>query len=158
MSRLDYPFTPLPRIAVFSLNVPASRNVRCFAAGAWEELERFKPQAVAGSFADLVLIGQLYRRGYLRLPFLNAPILVFSQVRCGPLSDIQHDHLWRLFGLPLLEQIRDEGGALLAEECEARDGFHILPGIGRRLPAMALPGPCPCGRPDVRYELKAAAS
>lgn len=156
MSRLDYPFTPLPRLAVFSLAIPQSRQVRVFRAGEWKALERFRPEALAGWYSDLVLVGQLRNSGVLALPDLNAPLLVFSHPETGPLTEDHHTHLWRLFGIPFFEQVRDSAGDLLAQECEARDGFHLLPGAAHRVCAEAYAEPCPCGRPDPRYRITGA--
>jgi hypothetical protein len=159
MSSLDYPFPPLPRVAVFSLPVVQTRHIRVFRPGEWKALERFRPEALAAWHSDLVLIGQLYRSGVLALPDLSAPFLVFSHPDSGPLTSAQYDQLWALFGLPLFEQLRDSSGRLLAQECEARQGFHLPP---HTQPAQALfpfdatplASPCPCGRPDPLYRLK----
>lgn len=158
MSCLDYPFAPLPRIAVFSLVVPQSRHVRVFRAGEWKAVERFRPQALAGWHSDMVLLGQLYRSGVLSLPELNAPLVVFSHPECGPLTEAQHAHLWSLFGLPFFEQIRDSSGTLLAQECEARDGFHLATEAAAVLHREPVAETCSCGRPDPRYRLVATES
>jgi hypothetical protein len=161
MSSLDYPFPPLPRIAVFSLPVVQTRQIRVFRPGEWKGLERFRPQALAAWHSDLVLIGHLYHSGVLSLPDLSAPFLVFSHPDSGPLTPAQYDQLWTLFGLPLFEQLRDSAGRLLAQECEARQGFH-LPAqdqpslVAYPLRATPLPSPCPCGRPDPLFDLKPA--
>jgi hypothetical protein len=82
----------------------------------------------------------------------------------------QRQQLWRAFRVPVFEQIIGENGALLAAECEAHAGLHI---VSQKLESPKLEvaewsienEPCGCGRntPRIRVggqieEIRAAAA
>jgi hypothetical protein len=158
MIGLEYPFTPAPRVAVFWLPVREERGVRRFETGDWRALERFRPEALAGRFEDLSVVGESLRLHELALPRLSAPLLVFSQSAVGCMSEEQYRSLWRLFGLPLFEQIRDGLGYLVAQECDVRDGFHIVDARSELRALRRLPGPCACGRETDRVVFRGTAA
>jgi hypothetical protein len=125
-SALRYPLTPEPRIAVFDINV-SSRRGQFFPRG-WtaEQVNAFQPEALAGSLPGLREAANLIESGKLKLPLLTFPVVVFTKPEGGRLSSDELDELWSRLRLPVFEQIRSASGQLLAYECEARDGFHVL--------------------------------
>jgi hypothetical protein len=58
--------------------------------------------------------------------------------------------LWQAFRVPVFEQIIGRAGELLAAECDAHDGLHVLsPKLdveGKRIDVS----PCACGRKTSR--------
>jgi hypothetical protein len=62
---------------------------------------------------------------------------------------------WRVFGVPLFEQIVDPSGRVIAWECEAHDGLHVDSDEteleGYRLDVS----PCGCGRKTPRLQVAA---
>lgn len=122
---LQYPLSPEPRVAVFEMEL-AMRRGKVFPAD-WTEaqLETFQPEALAGSFDQLMRVSALLREGRLHLPDLSLPLVAITRPHEDRLSVEQQNELWACFQLPVFEQIRDASGELLAYECEARDGFHV---------------------------------
>lgn len=122
---LDYPLSEASRIAVIGVQVRAGRRVRSYPHWRSCELEAWRPQALAGHRSELLSIGELRRRQFLPLRELAFPLLVFSSLREGPLSNEQRDRLWKLYGLPVYEQIRGVDESLLGWECDAHEGWHL---------------------------------
>lgn len=122
---LDYPLSEASRIAVIGVQLRADRRVRSYPHWRTSELEAWRPQALAGHRSELLSIGELRRRQFLPLRELAFPLVVFSALREGPLSDEQRDRLWKLYGLPVYEQVRGADETLLGWECDAHDGWHL---------------------------------
>jgi len=88
---------------------------------------------------------------------------VFTRPRESRLTGEHHEQLWKWFSLPAFEQVRGASDELLAYECEAREGFHLAPGVRASLLGGApCKQECPCGesaprmRPDVHLRTAAA--
>lgn len=144
---LHYPLNPMPRIAVLGLDGPHCRGVLARREWTEQDLQKFRPQALAGWWNDLAEVARQWLNGRLELPSLDSPLLVFVRPEAAPLPERCHDLLWEWFRLPVFEQIRTPAGRLLAYECEARDGFHIAcPEAAHAIPlSEPLWRPCPCG-------------
>lgn len=103
------------------------------------------------------------------------PAVAFTGVRHGALTQADRDLIWRAFRVPVFEQFRGLHGELLAEECDAHEGLHVIGEAavfetrGKELVATSLlalrtpvlrvltgftgeieKGLCPCGRPGER--------
>ncbi len=145
---LEYPLAPAPRICVLGFGIRREKNVIPLAGWRRDARELERAESLAGSFLQIWEVGVAAARGLIRLPRLAYPLVVITRIGEAPLGAEEHDELWRTFGLPVLEQIRDSEGRLLAFECEARRGFHttnpeaLAPGF------ESLAGPCPCGLPE----------
>lgn len=144
LPRLHYPLPGSPRVAVLNLLVRDEAGVRCFAPWSAYQVQRTNPEALAAALPDLMEVARLRDEGLLSLPDLSMPLIVFSTLKSGILSQEDRERLWDAFGLPFYEQVRDEQGRLLAYECDAREGFHW---VGQEVVAH-LPSPelCACGR------------
>lgn len=131
--RLGYPLDPTPRTAVLGWPLMAEPQVTVFEAWTVKRLEAARPEALAGSIRDLVEVAALREMRVLKLRSLSYPLVVITRAGEARLSEADHDRLWRLFRLPVFEQIRDSGGRLVAWECESRNGFHFAPGVAARM-------------------------
>jgi len=151
---LAYPLEPAPRTAVLGLATRSEPNIFSFPAWTVKQLRDCRPQALAGSYEDLETVASLRDQGFLPLPELSFPLVVFINTGALRLSAEQHHGLWRKYCLPVFEQIRDQQGRLIAWECEARQGFHFDAGItvGHRGLHHDVT-PCGCGRHDARIQL-----
>ena len=139
-----YPVHPAPRTAVlvpwFHESVLTNRPLRVFPHGWSAEAAAFAPVAVAGTLEQL---NALAREG---IPSLTHSIIVLSQPDQKRISDADREGLWWAFRVPLFEQVIGKSGKLLAAECEAHDGLHVVS------PDLPLHGEsvddslCPCGR------------
>lgn len=59
-------------------------------------------------------------------------IIVFSPDFDSCLTKRERDKLWLAFGVPVFEQVLGPGNELLASECEAHDGLHLISGSPQR--------------------------
>jgi len=151
---LGYPLLPVPRMAVLGLKVQPEPGIHCLLNWTPSDLARVRPLALAARFRDYERVARWMRQGALALPELQFPLLVLSGQRVGALTVAQHDALWAWFGLPCFEQIRGVDGGLLAQECEARDGFHLVghaspEDVGGSLVCEA----CECGQASARVRI-----
>ncbi|MBE7545223.1 MAG: hypothetical protein M9913_23745 [Bryobacteraceae bacterium] len=147
---LQYPLSPQPRIAALGFEFLPEPDLKCLPAWSLRSLESAAPEALAAPPSDLLIVALMRKQGVLRLNRLKYPLLALLRPGQHPLSDAQIQELYRHFGLPVRQQFRDHEGRLLAQDCEAGAGFHILQ------PGFPLPGgvlthtPCPCGHPAPR--------
>ena len=124
-SKLFYPLAALPRTAILAPGFEENRRLRIFDQAPWRSLARWKPHAIAGPAGALRALALAVREGKVGLPPLTYPAVVFTGIEHGLLYASDRDLLWRVFGVPLFEQLRGLGGELLAAECEAHHGLHV---------------------------------
>jgi hypothetical protein len=147
---LQYPLSPQPRVAALGFEFLPEPKLKCLPAWSLRSLESASPEALAAPPSDLLIVALMRKQGALRLPRLKYPLLALLRPGQHPLCESQIDELYRHFGLPIRQQFRDHEGRLLAQDCEAGAGFHVLqPGF--RLPGGILTHtPCACGHPAPR--------
>lgn len=143
-----YPVHPAPRTAVlvpwFHESALASRPVRVFPQGWSVDAAAFAPAAVAGTIEQL---NALAREG---IRSLTHSIIVLWHPEQQRMTDADRESFWRAFRVPVFEQVIGKSGKLLAAECEAHEGLHVVS------PSFSLHGepvdesPCPCGRKTSR--------
>jgi hypothetical protein len=139
---MRYPLQPAPRVAVlepgFTLPKIVQRMRHCGAIAA--------PVSVLKRLASAVSSGEVSP------PSLENAVIVFTGTRHGELSELERDLFWRVFQVPVFEQFFALDGRLIAMECEAHQGLHLV------APPTALAGfqavldstPCGCGDPNPR--------
>lgn len=150
---LEYPLEPQPRVVVLGADVRPDASTLCLPHWTPAQLTESRPAALAGSWQELSAAGHLLESGSLDLPELSFPLVVFSNPARGILSDRQHELLWGWFHLPVFEQLRDADFTLLAWECEAREGFHVVEGADlAALNPQLLDEACQCGLPGARIQ------
>jgi hypothetical protein len=76
------------------------------------------PEILAGRFASLVSLAGSVR--------VERALIVLTGVREGVLEAPDRDRLWSAFGVPVFEQHLGLDGQVVAHECEAHDGLHIV--------------------------------
>ena len=85
-------------------------------------------------------------RGLISPPSPRLAVVVWTGVDNDPLAEHHRDLLWRAFGVPVFEQIRNAEGQVIARECEVHDGLHM---DGEYLPESfgteIVTGQCECG-------------
>jgi hypothetical protein len=166
-----YPSEPVPRTAVLEpwFASGSGPQVRVFRADPLadrliadslitdsliDELERFAPQAIATSWPR---INQLARCVSERPNIAPTHAIVVLHrgvvhrspgpdvIRFDPLGAVDRERLWRVFRVPIFEQVIGPRGVCLATECAAHHGLHIeSPGFqtGRDVDSS----PCGCGQ------------
>lgn len=120
---------PLPgklRVAVLTSGFRESRTVRVFPNELDGALSRYRPQALAGPLGRLEELASKIRAGSVRLPSPTHALIVLLRPDESLLDDAQRASLWEVFGAPVFQQVVGFDGRLLAWECEAHEGLHVV--------------------------------
>jgi hypothetical protein len=144
-----YPLPRTPRVALLRNGLDHGRSVRYFDESAPDFIERvsqFRPESFAGSLDQLMRIA---RPNILRALDIRA-IVVLAPAGSTPLSAAERDELWRRFGAPVFEQQLTSDGELVATECEAHDGLHVMDPRAALAGAALDDSPCACGKTTPR--------
>ena len=135
--RLFHPLDPIPPTAVLTAGFVPSRQVRVFPWGWTRSAARFRPAVVAAPLELLLALAR--RRVHLGL---THALIVFVDGYQARLTERDRECFWDAFGVPIFEQVLSPEKRLLAAECEAHDGLHIVgPQPGLELDLR----PCACG-------------
>ncbi|MEN6603030.1 MAG: hypothetical protein ABFD86_11505, partial [Bryobacteraceae bacterium] len=122
---LHYPLETPPRVAVLAPGFRETRSVRLFPDNWSRELKHFRPNSIAAPAGVLRALALAVRDGRVHMQPLTHAVIVFTGIEHGVLRQPDRDLFWKIFQVPLFEQLRGLGGELLAEECEAHHGLHI---------------------------------
>jgi len=125
-AQLFYPYRTMPRTAVLAEQFRSRRRLRVFPNGLGRRLVWFRPEAIAGPLAKLCKLAELVESGALKLRPLRDAVIVLTRIDQPPLSDADRERLWRCFQVPIYQQLLGFSGELLAWECEAHEGLHIV--------------------------------
>lgn len=120
-----YPHDLRPRTAVLMEGFRAARGVRVFPNGLGSKLEQFRAEALAGPLEKLRRLGKAVEAGEISLPPLARSVIVFTRIGQPCLGEEDRETLWRVFRVPVFEQVLSFANELLAWECEAHDALHI---------------------------------
>jgi len=139
-----HPFEPAPRTAILTGGFESSRSARVFPGGWSESVSRFRPSAIA---APVPYLRELAARG-VDVELQHA-VVAFTYDADVRLSEDDRDLFWTAFGVPVFEQYLSSNNELLATECDAHAGLHIVSGCsGLILEKKA----CPCGNSAPRLK------
>jgi len=130
-----HPIDPAPRTAILAPGFCETRTVRTFAEGWSERARKFNPASLAG---PLPLLRRLARDTWS----FDQALVVFTYAG-GPVVSLgDRDLLWNAFGVPVFEQYLSPRNKLLASECDAHSGLHVITGCEGLPLNHEL---CPCG-------------
>jgi hypothetical protein len=124
-SDLFWPLPPAARTAVLMDGFWQRGGVQAFRRERRSEIADYAPEALAGSVTELRVLADAVQDRGIRIPRLSHSVIAFAILRQGFLSDEVRELLWRVFKVPVFGQILSFGGAVLAWECEAHEGFHF---------------------------------
>jgi hypothetical protein len=140
-----HPMDPTPRTAILAPGFKPTKLVRVFSTGWSEAAARFKPCSIAAPVEQLRRIAPLHLQ-------LSHSVIVFTFDGGAGLSEDDRDLFWDSFGVPVFEEHLDRGNRLLAMECEAHAGLHIMGNFeSLRLDRNS----CVCGNPAPRFPRRA---
>jgi hypothetical protein len=120
-ARFVHPMDPAPRTAILAPGFQSTRTLRAFPQGWDQRTQRFQPQSIAAPCAELRRLASQGLR-------LEHAVIVLTQEGEDGLSATDRDLFWRAFGVPVYEQYLDENNRLLAMECDAHAGLHVVRG------------------------------
>jgi len=137
-----HPMDPTPRTAILAPGFQQSKLVRVFPAGWTEAAVRFNPSSIAGPMEQLRC---LTKHGLV----LGHAVVAFTYKGHAGLSDDDRNLFWDSFGVPVFEQHLGPSNQLLAMECEAHAGLHVMGDFGD---ARLDRNSCVCGNPAPRFQ------
>jgi hypothetical protein len=116
-----HPLDPEPRTAVLAGGFRQTRLVRIFPQGWNEQAARFNPTSIAGP------LDQLRRAARVGVRLEHA-VVAFTYAGDSGLSHADREMFWAAFGVPVFEQYLGPKNQLLAAECDAHCGLHVVSG------------------------------
>ena len=135
-----HPMDPAPRTAILAPGFQATKTTRVFPRGWDEQAARFQPQSIAAPLEELRRLAEQGLR-------LEHAVIAFTYEGEEGLSSADRELFWRAFGVPVFEQYLNANNQLLAMECDAHSGLHVLDGCGD---LHFEHEPCACGNRSPR--------
>jgi hypothetical protein len=126
LQRLRCPINHEMRTAVLGSRLAESNSVRVFHPGRFDQIRQFRPEAIAAPAGVLKQMAENALHQAEAVPKVTHAIVAFTGPEHGALSETDRDILWELFEVPIFEQCLWTDGSLLAWECEAHEGLHIV--------------------------------
>jgi hypothetical protein len=120
-ARFIHPIDPAPRTAVLAAGFQETKIVRVFPQGWNGRAARFARASVAGPLEQVLRVA---RAGWR----VEHSIVVFTYAGEPGLSDRERDSFWKAFEVPVFEQYLGPDSELLASECDAHAGLHVVNG------------------------------
>jgi hypothetical protein len=147
----QFPLTGRARIALIDADFRAASGMRTFRFGDDAELRGFAPDSLALPLNSALVLADRKLRCLIDLPTLKRAVVVFTDELMLP---HHRDLIWKAFGLPIFEQLRDEHGRVIARECEVHDGLHFDPSLIASLEEIVEinRGVCECGAETPRLQ------
>jgi len=116
-----HPVDPAPRTAVLAPGFQQTRLARVFPLGWNGRAARFSRASVAGPLEQVLRVA---RSGWR----VEHSIVVFTYPGEPGLSARQRESFWKAFEVPVFEQYLAYNSELLATECDAHAGLHVVNG------------------------------
>ena len=139
-ARFTHPTDPQSRTAILAPGFRETRLVRTFPQGWNHRARRFDPDSIAGPLEQLRHLAR-------DTGPIERAVVVFTYGGGSGISADDRDSLWKSFGVPLFEQFLGPRNQLLATECDAHAGLHVVAGCeGLHLDHEV----CACGNPAPR--------
>ena len=117
-------------------------SIRVFPAGWSDAVAKFRPAVIA---APLHYLRKLAAQAQSLMP--GHAVIAFTGDAAVGVSDSDRNLFWQAFGVPVFEQYLGTRNELLAAECEAHAGLHVVSGCGH-LPVDRTR--CACGNASPR--------
>jgi len=131
LQSLFFPLSAPERIAAINAEFRAAAHLRHFSLAGVAELQAWKPEALVLPLGTALTLAEHGLRGLPDLPSLSTAIVVLTSYDDTPVNAYHRDCLWRVFAVPVFEQLRGWDGNVIARECEVHDGLHVDESLGR---------------------------
>ncbi len=124
--RFIHPLGIESRTAVLMRGFRENTDVKIVAQD-WARLERFRPESIAAPVGVLRALARGIASGRCRpLPLKYAVIPFTGSWWEGLLREEDRELFWQIFQVPVFEQHLGPDGRVVAQECEAHRGLHLL--------------------------------
>lgn len=152
-----YPLRPCPKVAVLCASLRLSTPAFRLDGPVLPDLEALKAATIA---APATVLASARFQGWQP----THPVVAFTGVHHGFLYDFLRNRIWAEMGVPVFEHLLDTDGHVIARECDAHNGLHLvgdlrqsligrnlyLDGRNTGLTARVVTGLCGCGKTGSR--------
>ena len=121
------PLDHTPKTAILMPGFEQTSGVKVLAQNWSRNLKRFGTTALAAPLTVLRDLACRVESGQQELQGLKHFVIPFTGSEYGELAEADRERFWRVFQVPLFEQRLGFDGRVVAYECEAHGGLHILP-------------------------------
>jgi len=121
------PLEHTPKTAVMMPGFEQTSAVKSVAKNGSQRLKRFGASALAAPVGVLREIAATIERGQQEMHPLKHFVVPFTGGDHGELREEDREQFWRVFQVPVFEQRVGFDGRVVAYECEAHDGLHVMP-------------------------------
>jgi len=125
--RFRSPLEHMPKTAILMEGFEAASGIKLAAHNWGKGLKQFGASAVAAPVSVLRTLATAIEAGREEIPGLRHFVVSFTGGEQGELAEEDRDRFWRVFQVPVFEQRLGFDGRVIASECEAHNGLHILP-------------------------------
>ena len=125
---LPFPVSPQLRLAQLSPG-PTFANIQRFVLKRWSDLQLLAPNIVAGTLAEMQSLVEQVHCGAVGITSVDRALIILTRFGVKPLNDVHRVALWQSFGVPLFELYLGLDQSLIAAECEAHEGWHLVSNI-----------------------------
>lgn len=120
------PLEHTPKTAILVEGFQPSSGIKVMAQNWSKGLMRFGASALAAPVGVLRSLALAVEAGEQELPSLRHFVVSFTGVEQGELGEDDRERFWRMFQVPVFEQRLGFDGRVIAYECEAHNGLHIV--------------------------------
>jgi hypothetical protein len=121
------PLEHTPKTAVLMPGFEQTSAVKTFAQNWTQGLKRLGASALAAPVSVLREMAATIELGQQEMYALRHFVVSFTGGDHGELREEDREQFWRVFQVPVFEQRVGFDGRVVAYECEAHDGLHIMP-------------------------------
>ncbi len=121
------PLEHTPKTAILMAGFQATSGIKVMAQNWGQGLKRFGASALAAPVDVLRSMATAVEAGEQDAPLLKHFLVSFTGSEHGELVEEDRERFWRVFQVPVFEQRLGFDGRVIAYECEAHEGLHIVP-------------------------------
>jgi hypothetical protein len=121
------PLEHTPKTAILMAGFQSSSSIKVMAQNWSKGLKQFGAGALAAPVSVLRSFADAIEAGRQDAPSLRHFVVSFTGGEQGELAEEERERFWRIFRVPVFEQRLGFDAQVIAYECEAHSGLHILP-------------------------------
>ena len=121
------PLEHTPKTAVLMPGFEQTSTVKTIARNWTQSLRRFGASALAAPISVLREMAATIELGQQEAHPLKHFVVSFTDGDYGELREKDREQFWSVFQVPVFEQRVGFDGRVVAYECEAHDGLHVMP-------------------------------
>ncbi len=121
------PLEYTPKTAILMAGFQPNSVIKVMAQNWTRGLKQFGASALAAPVSVLRSLADTIEAGRQEAPSLRHFVVSFTGGEQGELAEDDRERFWRVFRVPVFEQRLGFDNRVIAYECEAHHGLHILP-------------------------------